>query len=166
MPKVKFKLGSRKHKSAVEPPVKELHLALNHGDSQRIAEAVVQAENQTSAEIMVKLSAVTSMDEPMLDIARAEFARMGLPALALDNGVLVYISLNRHAVEIVVGQGAVDALPQALWDAAVQTIVGGFKGGNPADGIVQAVRDMTAPLAQAFPVTQPDTVNLPNVMED
>jgi len=145
-------------------PVRELHTALDHGDSERISEAVRLAEENSSSEIIVKLSAATA-DGNMREIAQAEFLRLGLGTLKPDNGVLVYVSLNRHAVEIVVGGDASKQLHQDLWKRAAASIADGFRTGNPAQGIISAVGLMAEPLSREFPPLQMPGPELPNVSE-
>jgi len=145
-------------------PVKELHTALDHGDSERISEAVRLAEENSSSEIIVKLSAATA-DGNMREIAQAEFLRLGLGTLKPDNGILIYVSLNRHAVEIVVGADAYKRLPQDLWIRAAAAIAEGFRTSKPADGIISAIGLMTDPLSSEFPPLQTPGPELPNVSE-
>ncbi len=152
-------------KPAVKPaPVEALEQVLAEGDSARIEEAVFFAEQNSSSEIIVKLSAATS-DEEMRGIAEAEFVRLGLPGLAPSNGILIYVSLNRRAVEIVVGPDAAAQLPDELWRSAAAAVARGFRQGKAADGIISAVQSMTAPLAKTFPPLATPGPELPNVSE-
>jgi uncharacterized membrane protein len=151
--------------AAASPPAKELQSVLDHGDSARIAEAVRLAEVNTSSEIVVKLSAATG-SENIRSIAEAEFIRLGLAALAPGNGVLIYVSLNRRAVEIVVGPAAAEKIPAILWRAAAASIAEGFRTGKPANGIITAVNSMAEPLEIHFPPTEIAGPELPDVSED
>lgn len=145
-------------------PVKALEQVLAKGDSTRIEEAVRLAELNSSAEIIVKLSAATS-DEEIRAIAEAEFVRLGLPALSPSNGILIYVSLNRKAVEIVVGPEAAAQLPKDLWRSAAAAVADGFRRGKAADGIISAVNSMAGPLAEVFPPLVTPGQELPNVSE-
>lgn len=146
-------------------PVRELHEALNDGDSDRIAEAVRIAEETTSSEIIVRLSAAAT-EGPLKDIARAEFERLGLARLPDQNGVLIYVSLQRRGVEIVIGTRAGDEMPERPWRTAVELIAEGFRNKTAADGIIAAVAAIAPELASHFPPSTVPGVELPNVSED
>jgi len=146
-------------------PVQQLHALLNEDATKRIARRVREAELQTSAEIMVRLAAASGEGE-VRAIAEAEFIRLGLGALDLQNGVLFYVALDRRAVEVVVGQKCAEKIPVEIWQQAANAIADGFREERPSDGIIAAV-DVVAPaLAEMFPPGASDTVNLPDVMED
>jgi uncharacterized membrane protein len=147
------------------PPVKQLHEVLDHGAAQAIADAVTEAERQTTAEIVVRLAAI-SPEGNIRAIAEAEFVRVGLGALQLRNGVLIYVSLNRRAVEVVVGPEAARLIPQEIWQRAVDAASEGFAAGDARRGILSAIDIITPALAKAFPPGETDLINLPNVTED
>lgn len=149
---------------AVPPPVRELQTALDHGDAERIAEAVRLAELNTNSEIVVKLSAATGPDD-IRAIAQAEFMRLGVGNLPGGDGIFIYVSLNRRAVEVVVGPQAARLIPQDIWAKCATQIADGFRAQQPADGIIAAVETMSPALAQAFPDTGSSGTELPNVFE-
>ncbi len=159
-----MKFSLKKPETIAPAPVKALHDVLAHGDSARIEEAVRLAEHNSSSEIIVKLSAATD-DGEMRGIAEAEFVRLGLPGLSPSNGILIYVSLNRRAVEIVVGPDAASQLPDDLWRTAAAAVADGFRREKAADGIIAAVDAMAAPLAQVFPPLETPGPELPNVSE-
>lgn len=148
-----------------ESCVKQLHLVLDDGAAEMLAAAVTAAEKRTSAEIMVRLAAVSPAGD-MRRIAEGEFVNLGMAELPLENGVLIYISLNRRAVEIVVGEQAASKIPSDVWQRAVDEIVRGFASGKPAEGIITALEEFVPALEQHFPAGAVDAINLPNVTED
>ena len=76
------------------------------------------------------------------------------------------LSLNRHAVELVVGDAAAITMDQQVWDSAVASVVAGFRSGQPANGIIRAIQGLAAPLAAAFPTDPAQDINLPDISED
>lgn len=147
------------------PEIKQLHKILDHGASKKIEATVEAAELKTTSEIMVRLAALSPKGE-IRAIAENEFTRLGLADLELGNGVLLYVALDRRAVEVVVGPEAARVIDVATWQQAVEIVVAGFKSDQACQGIIDAVNFMTTPLAEHFPHTGPDRVNLPNVTED
>lgn len=158
-------MKSKNNSPKPDESVMALHDVLNDGDSERIAEAVRVAELDTSSEIVVKLSAATS-NETMLAIAQAEFERLGLAGLPQHNGVLIYVSLNRRSVEILVGEKAAEVMPRDPWHEAAEIVATGFKRNTPAHGIIAAIELIAPYLAKNFPSTGAPQVDLPNVSED
>jgi len=147
-------------------PVVQLHEALAEGDSERISAAVAEAEAHTSAEIIVRLCAGVPDEVHSRAVAEQEFTRLGLAGLAAQNGVLIYVALNRRRVEIVVGPAAAQAIEPEIWQQAVEVIAAGFINCEPARAIIEAVALMADPLASHFPPGEGPAEELPNVSEE
>ncbi|WP_034293982.1 TPM domain-containing protein [Herbaspirillum sp. RV1423] len=68
-----------------------------------------------------------------------------------NSGVLVYVNLADHRVEIVTDRAVGRALKRADWEAVCSTITQGFAGRIYHDGILQALAQMNQMLALHFP---------------
>jgi len=77
-------------------------------------------------------------------------------------GVLLYISLEERQVAVVADRAIAEKVSAQYWDGPRDTIVDGFKAGRQTEGILQAVRDIGAQLAEHFPRPHDDTNELPN----
>ena len=55
-------------------------------------------------------------------------------------GILVFLSLLEHEVVILGDSGINAKVKQDEWDGIVKTIVDGIRSGNPADGLIDAIR--------------------------
>ena len=81
-----------------------------------------------------------------------------------NNGVLIYLLLAEHAIEIVADRGLTRHVPQAQWDALVATMREAFRAGRFEDGLQQAVDAVDQLLLRHFPLA-PGQAN-PNELPD
>jgi TPM domain len=68
-------------------------------------------------------------------------------------GVLVYLLLADHDVEIVADRGIHRVVGEAAWTAICTRMETAFRAGRFADGVVAGVAEISALLAQHFPRT-------------
>jgi uncharacterized membrane protein len=68
-----------------------------------------------------------------------------------NSGVLIYVQLVDHRIEIVADRGISALVPQAQWDAICRGMEQAFKQGQYAQGALDAIRETTALLARHFP---------------
>ena len=68
-----------------------------------------------------------------------------------NNGVLIYLLLAEHAIEIIADRAAARAIPQSSWDALVQDMQQAFQQQAYADGMTQALERVTALMVAHFP---------------
>jgi len=90
--------------------------------------------------------------------ALANFFAMGLHETRDRTGVLIYISLLEHRVEILADRGIHAQVPGHYWDEQVSLILQGLKTGTPAQGLIRAIDSMGAQMAERFP-PRPDDQN-------
>lgn len=78
-------------------------------------------------------------------------------------GVLVYVQLVDHAIEIVADRGIAARVPQQKWDAICKRMEQAFRERRFRDGSLAALREITALLAGHFPAgTAANPDQLPN----
>jgi uncharacterized membrane protein len=80
-----------------------------------------------------------------------------------NSGVLVYVQLVDHAIEIVADRGIAARVPQQKWDAICRRMEDAFRERRYRDGSLAAIREITALLAEHVPAgaaANPD--ELPN----
>lgn len=95
---------------------------------------------------------------------RAEelFARMRVWDTAENSGVLIYVQLIDHGIEIVADRGISAKVGQAEWDVICTAMQSKFRAGEYEQGSVDAIKAITAVLRQHFPVAGPNPDELPN----
>ena len=67
-----------------------------------------------------------------------------------NNGVLIYLLLADHAIEIVADRGLARVVPQAHWEAVLGGMREAFRARRFEDGMAQAIDAVDAMLAQHF----------------
>ncbi len=80
------------------------------------------------------------------------FGTLGVWDTEHNNGVLIYLLLAEHAIEIVADRGLVRHVPQAHWDALVEGMRTAFRAGHFEDGLNQAIDAVGGLLRQHFPL--------------
>ncbi|WP_374670034.1 TPM domain-containing protein [Ramlibacter sp.] len=96
--------------------------------------------------------------------AVAMFGKLRVWDTEHNNGVLIYLLLAEHAIEIVADRGLSRHVPPAEWQAIVQRMGGAFREERFEDGLTQALEEVSALLVQHFPLAA-DAVN-PNELPD
>jgi len=81
-----------------------------------------------------------------------------------NNGVLIYLLLAEHAIEIVADRGIDRHVSREQWAAMAQRMGAAFREGRFEDGLTQALEEVSALLVEYFPLPPgaPDHDELPN----
>lgn len=77
-------------------------------------------------------------------------------------GVLIYLSLAEHRAEIVADDAIAAKVSPEVWGAAMATLVGEIHAGRAAAGLVGAISQVGAVLAEHFPRAEDDINELPD----
>lgn len=94
--------------------------------------------------------------------AREQFHAQGLHRTSERSGVLIFVSLAEHYVEIIADEGINTRLPHDVWEKAVSDFVREVKAGRVAQGFLHIVAACGEPLAAHFPRSTGDIDELPN----
>jgi uncharacterized membrane protein len=135
----------------------------------RLQQRVAASEKLHSGEIRISVEAGLPMSYLWRGLRARDRAIMLFGKLRVwdtehNNGVLIYLLLAEHAIEIVADRGVNRRVPQAHWDALVQGMSGDFRAGRFEEGLSQAVDAVGAMLQQHFPLA-PGQAN-PNELSD
>ena len=79
------------------------------------------------------------------------FAQMGVWDTAERTGVLVYVMLADHKVEILADRGISAVIEPATWQAICESMVAEFREGRFEAGSIRGIEAIAALLAQHFP---------------
>lgn len=121
-----------------------------------IEEAIAEGEKHHRAEVRVVV-------EPALDLqavlggmsprerARALFAQYGVWDTEENCGVLVYINLADHQVEIVADRGVGKIVAAQDWQAVCRTMTQGFARGDYYNSTLAALAQLNALLQEHYP---------------
>lgn len=98
------------------------------------------------------------------DRALAMFSKLRVWDTAQNNGVLIYLLLAEHRIEIVADRGLNERVAPGTWPRLIQTMRTSFKSGDFRGGLTQAVQEVSTLLQQHFAVS-PEQHN-PNELPD
>jgi hypothetical protein len=95
---------------------------------------------------------------------RAEqlFGRMGVWDTEENSGVLIYVQLVDHCIEIVADRGISARVEQSEWDAICETMQSAFFAGLYEQGALEAIASISALLTRHFPSGEENPDELPN----
>jgi uncharacterized membrane protein len=136
---------------------------------ERLEARVAASERQHSGEIRLCVEAGLPLSylwrgASPRERALAMFGKLRVWDTEANNGVLIYLLLAEHAIEIVADRGLARQVPQAHWDTLVGGMREAFRAGHFEDGLAQAVDAVDAMLARHFPLAagQPNPNQLPD----
>ncbi len=87
------------------------------------------------------------------DRAVTLFGKLRVWDTAQNNGVLIYLMVADHAIEILADRGIDAHVDAADWAAMMQRMKEAFREGRFEDGLTQALEEVSALLVAHFPVT-------------
>jgi uncharacterized membrane protein len=90
------------------------------------------------------------------------FGQLGVWDTAQNNGVLIYLLLADHIVEIVADRGIAARISQSEWDGVCREMERHYREGRFGEGSVAGVRGVGKLLARHFPGRPADADELPN----
>lgn len=85
-----------------------------------------------------------------------QFFRLKLHQTAQGTGVLLFVSVDEHYVELLADQGINTKVLPNEWDGVVDAFIGHVRAGKVHDGFVEAVKSCKTILAKHFPVSEGD----------
>lgn len=125
-------------------------------EKKQIADAIAQAELNTSGEIRLHVEGRCKID--VLDRAAYVFAQLKMHETAQRNGVLFYLAVYDRKFAILGDAGINQLVPENFWDEIKETMLGFFKEGKFADGLSTGILMAGQQLKANFPY-QKDDVN-------
>ena len=144
---------------------------------ERLTRRVAASERRHSGEIRICVEAGLPMsylwrhvwhDVPIREVTRERavmmFGKLRVWDTAQNNGVLIYLLLAEHAIELVADRGLNDHVPPQDWQAMVQRMGAAFHEGRFEDGLTQALEEVSAVQARYFPAQ--DGAANPNELPD
>ena len=145
----------------------------------RLAERVAASEQRHSGEIRVCIEAALptsylwrlNRDNTLAALTRQRavmmFGKLRVWDTEHNNGVLIYLLLAEHAIEIVADRGLSAHVSAAQWQGMVANMSAAFKAGRYEDGLTEAMAETSAVLVRHFAVdASPNGPANPNELPD
>ena len=136
---------------------------------ERLARRVAASEQRHTGEVRIYVEAGLPLsylwrDATPRERALSMFGKLRVWDTEQNNGVLIYLLLAEHAIEIVADRGLARRVPQEVWQEIVQRMGRALRDGQFEDGITQALEEVSALLVEHFPRAPgtPDTNELPD----
>lgn len=96
------------------------------------------------------------------EAALAAFTRNGLHHTQDETGILIFVSLLEHRVEILADRGIHRKVGEDFWKIESQKLVLGMREGRSAEALASVINDMGQKLREHFPKSGPDSNELGN----
>lgn len=136
---------------------------------ERITAAIADSERSHSGEICFAVEAALDWravlaGESPRERAAEVFAQLGVWDTAANNGVLLYLLLADHRIEIVADRGLDGLVTAGQWQDICDLMRERIRAGEPEAAVLQAVAAIDAMLREHFPrqAHEADEDELPN----
>jgi putative membrane protein len=94
--------------------------------------------------------------------AHLAFLDEGLVETRDRTGILIYLSLLEHRVEVVADRGIHERVGEETWNDAVRLILDGIRSNRAEEGLIDAIQLCGEILSSQFPPRDDDTDELPD----
>lgn len=135
----------------------------------RIEQAIERSEQGHTAELRFAIEASLPPGDVLRGRSPREralevFANTGVWDTEANNGVLLYVLLADHAVEIIADRAAAARIDDGYWREICNALSNAYRQGNFEAGTMTAIERIGRLLAAAFPrgAGAPDVNELPN----
>ncbi len=118
-------------------------------EQERIMNAILNAELDTSGEIRVHIESV--FKEDVMDRATFIFKKLKMHQTELRNGVLFYLAVKSHKFAIIGDVGINKEVPEDFWNDIKEKMTEYFKENKFTEGLVYGISETGAHLKKHFP---------------
>jgi uncharacterized membrane protein len=137
----------------------DVRRALDDAALERLEQRVAASERRHGGEIRLCVEAGLPLSylwrgATPRERALAMFGKLRVWDTEANNGVLIYLLLAEHAIEIVADRGVARAVPQDHWQQVIEGMRAAFRAGRFEEGLAQAIDAVDAELAEHFPLAE------------
>jgi uncharacterized membrane protein len=134
---------------------------------ERIERALIRVEEQHAGEIRFAIETAFDLPELWYGVTPRQralqvFGHLGVWDTAGNNGVLIYVLMADHDVEIVADRAIAARVPQAEWDAVCHGMEDHFRAARFAEGAEAGIAGIGELLGKHFPGHGGDRDEQPN----
>lgn len=141
--------------------------AFSRATLRRTEQAIAASEQRHCGELRLVVEASLPLDALLRDQSPRQraiglFGELGVWDTEHNCGVLIYLQLLDRRVEIVADRGIHRRVGDAFWNAVCGRLQASFRDGQYESGVLRALDEITAVLAEHFPATADNPDELPN----
>lgn len=134
------------------------HRAFSSEGLAGITRAISEGERLHSGQVMFAIESDLPLSALWRGVTARERAEHAFAVLKTwdtrgNNGVLIYLLLADHAIEIVTDRGLSDCVDAVQWQQICDRLRDGLRAGQPQVAVIAAVADVSALIAQHFPAS-------------
>ncbi|NMG55914.1 TPM domain-containing protein [Aromatoleum aromaticum] len=140
--------------------------AVGEDTLQRLEARVHDSERRHTGEICLCIEASLPMsylwrhlrrrmpiEQVVRERALTEFGKLRVWDTELNNGVLIYLQLAEHRIDIVADRGLARHVEDAYWRETLASMSAEFRAGRYEEGLTRAIDAVTAALERHFPAS-------------
>ncbi|MCH8496024.1 MAG: TPM domain-containing protein [Balneolales bacterium] len=135
----------------------EIEAFLSPEQENQLAEAIAEAERNTSGEIKIHLDKKCSGDA--LERAKKLFVKMKMNETKFRNGVIIYVAVDDHKLAIFGDEGIHSSVGESFWKQEIDLLVNYFKKGEYLQGLSLVTAQIGEKLSENFPFDQKGDTN-------
>lgn len=133
--------------------------------SERLSRRVSASEARHTGEVVLCVEAALPAADvwrslrtaPLHEVVRERalgwYGRLGVWDTEHNNGVLIYLLLAEHAIEVVADRALARCVAPDVWQAMVDRLGHQLRAGLVEEGLTQALEEVSALLVEHFPST-------------
>ncbi|TCK66903.1 TLP18.3/Psb32/MOLO-1 phosphatase superfamily protein [Winogradskyella wandonensis] len=133
---------------------------LTASEEEAVINAIREAEKNTSGEIRVHIE--QNCDTNVYEHAMEVFHYLKMDNTKAQNGVLIYVAVDKKAFVIYGDKGINDVVGKDFWNTTRDTIANHFKSGKFAQGLIEGIQMAGKELSDHFPWYHGNTNELDN----
>lgn len=132
-----------------------------------IEKAIAESELEHRGEIRFAVESVIETRALLADVSAHQraleaFGQLGVWDTEENSGILIFVQMVDHRVEIIADRGIAARVDQQEWDAICRTMEASFARGDYAEGSIKAVRMAGEILRKHFPAYPRNPNELPD----
>jgi hypothetical protein len=133
----------------------------------RLRDEIAEGERRHAGELCLAIEARYSPWAVLSGLEVRERARQVFSLLRVwdtrdNSGVLLYLQLAEHRVELVADRGIAERVDPALWQAICEDFAAGMRIGPPDAAVSRCLARINALLAEHFPAAHDNPRELPD----
>jgi uncharacterized membrane protein len=135
---------------------------LSAQDEEAVIEAIRIAEKKTSGEIRVHIE--HNCDNDVFEHALEIFHYLKMDNTKLQNGVLIYVAVDKREFVIYGDKGINEVVDNDFWNCTRDIIASHFRKNEFTQGLIEGIQKAGDALAKHFPWTHNDANELDNTI--